>query len=348
MTRSLAIYGAGVTGRAVYRMLSERGESPTAVYDSNPLLWGREFQDYLTISSPKDLAEFEGTLVVACAGGVALRESLLTREGRYQLDYSTNWEYQWKQIVTPLLDPKFSTTAARLRESFSDDKSRQILEVLFENPRPPSKTIEGLDVCEDYFSLTDTKELESLDVLVLGAHSGEEIRALSKRASLPKSLTLVEPDSAACDELRNTVERQGLEDIATVVQAAIGSQPGFGVLFGDGPSRRVSIENNENSEIIGSELRTIDSFGFGMSPNKGFITMDIEGYEVEALEGAPKTIDSGNVSWAISAYHRPHDLYRIFELFEQSSIGYDYQLRLLDFGIVDLTFFWRSQKKFRT
>lgn len=346
MTNGLAMYGAGVTGRAVYRILSERGASPTAVYDSNPRLWGREFQGNLTISSPKDLSEFEGTLVVACAGGRALRDSLAS-VGVYQLDYSTNWEYQWKQIVTPLLDAEFSTTLARLKKSLSDDKSRQVLEFVLRNPRPQSKTIESLDVCEDYFSLTDTKELESLDVLVLGAHSGEEIRALSKRASLPKSLTLVEPDIEACDQLRNTVERHELDEIATVVQAAIGSQPGFGVLFGDGPSRRVSRENNENSEIIGSELRTIDSFGFDMSPNKGFITMDIEGYEVEALEGAPKTIDSGNVSWAISAYHKPHDLYRIFELFEQSSTDYDYQLRLLDFGIVDLTFF-AFPKKFRT
>jgi len=336
MRRKLAIYGAGVTGHSLYRILSAREEGPIAVFDSNPSLWGRKFEGDLRVSSPNDLARFDGDIVVACAGGMNLRETLL-KFGTLRIDYSLNWEYQWRQIILPLLDPDFATFLKRLERSLSDDKSREILEFLLSNPNPDSATIEKLEVSRDYFSALSEWDTSSSDVLVLGAHTGEEILALAKQNLRPMSLTLVEPDQEAQIRLTELVESMKFEGITEIVSAVIGGKPGIGTLTGDGPSRRVQRVGEAPSAGHGSVFRTIDSFGLCSTGRKGVITMDIEGYEVEALGGAIETINSGNVAWAVSAYHKPRDLFHILEAFDKGSTSYDFQLRMLDFGLVDLT-----------
>lgn len=338
MTTNLAIYGAGITGRAIYKILKERGETPIAVFDSNPDLWGRPFDGGLLVSSPNRLHEHSGKLVVACAGGTSLRKNL-HEAGISWIDYSLNWHYQWNHIALPLLDQNLEHTLERLKESLSDEESKRILNFVLNNPNPDSETLEKQEVCDDYFSAFESWGIQAPNVLVLGAHTGEEVSALSKRSRPPESLTLVEPDERARVRLTEIVKKFGLERITKIVPAAIGGQSGSGILSGEGPSRQVTRVGDATTTHTDSVFRTIDSFELGTTGRKAVITMDIEGYEIEALDGAFQTLQSGNVAWAISAYHRPHDLFHIFEAFEKSSISFEFHLRMLDFGIVDLTLF---------
>jgi FkbM family methyltransferase len=70
-----------------------------------------------------------------------------------------------------------------------------------------------------------------------------------------------------------------------------------------------------------------------------FIKMDIEGAEIEALEGGAETIRAHRPKLAISAYHRRSDLYRIPILINKIIPGYHFYLRHLSDCYYDTVLF---------
>jgi hypothetical protein len=66
-----------------------------------------------------------------------------------------------------------------------------------------------------------------------------------------------------------------------------------------------------------------------------FIKMNIEGAEIDALEGARRTIQSFAPQLAISAYHRPADLWAVPEKIRSLRDDYRLFLRQHDGGIIE-------------
>lgn len=58
-----------------------------------------------------------------------------------------------------------------------------------------------------------------------------------------------------------------------------------------------------------------------------FIKMDIEGAEIQAIQGAKKLIQKNHPKLAISIYHRPEDIYEIPNLLLEYNPGYVFYLR---------------------
>jgi len=82
------------------------------------------------------------------------------------------------------------------------------------------------------------------------------------------------------------------------------------------------IVENGNSKI---EVRTIDSILKGGVAT--FIKMDIEGAELEALEGAKNTIKKYKPKLAISVYHKPNDIIEILSYIKSIMPEYKFYLR---------------------
>ncbi|MEX2009494.1 MAG: FkbM family methyltransferase, partial [Dongiaceae bacterium] len=66
-----------------------------------------------------------------------------------------------------------------------------------------------------------------------------------------------------------------------------------------------------------------------------FIKMNIEGAEIEALAGAAGSIRRWRPKLAISAYHRPSDLWRVAETVHALCPDYDLYLRQHDGGVIE-------------
>jgi hypothetical protein len=71
------------------------------------------------------------------------------------------------------------------------------------------------------------------------------------------------------------------------------------------------------------DLNTIDN----IASDATFIKLDIEGSEKEALNGAIKTIKKNLPKLAISIYHRPNDLFEIYNLINYYTDRYRFYIR---------------------
>jgi FkbM family methyltransferase len=89
----------------------------------------------------------------------------------------------------------------------------------------------------------------------------------------------------------------------------------------DGAGAYVSEKQNGGMEQI--HATSIDSFSKNNNIRVDVIKLDIEGSELEALDGAIDTIKKYNPLMAICVYHKPNHLYEVMK--KVSSISSDYQ-----------------------
>jgi hypothetical protein len=79
-------------------------------------------------------------------------------------------------------------------------------------------------------------------------------------------------------------------------------------------------------EAITIKMDTVDNLFFEKRIKIDYIKADLEGYEVEVLRGASKTIKSSNPKIAITTYHRNEHAYEISRFLK--SINPKYKIKL--------------------
>lgn len=111
---------------------------------------------------------------------------------------------------------------------------------------------------------------------------------------------------------------QGLSDIS-------GQQ-----LFLSGKGEMSSFSDKGNSIIYMNSLDRVAS-----NIRVGYIKMDIEGFEKQALTGAKETISEQKPALAISVYHKREDIWEIPKLILDINPQYRFFLRHYSLGVVD-------------
>jgi FkbM family methyltransferase len=110
----------------------------------------------------------------------------------------------------------------------------------------------------------------------------------------------IEPDLTALRALRYNIAINGLDPFVEVHDVAVG--PGDGPVHftvGLGARNRVTRDGSSTTKV---RQRPLDDIVGLRSPT--FIKIDVEGYETEALEGARKTLEKGDLK--IAAVEWPH------------------------------------------
>lgn len=127
-------------------------------------------------------------------------------------------------------------------------------------------------------------------------------------------------------------------DHITLVKNAIWNVDGIKLDFqSNGPGTSVVEANNGVSHV---ETISIDSFvEQAKLPRVDFIKMDIEGAEMNALEGARKTIERFAPRLAITVYHKPEDLFTIPQYIKQMRPDYTLYLDHFTPGMLETVLF---------
>ncbi len=331
----VVLFGAGNLGRKALRCLRSVGTEPLAFADNNQACWGSRI-DGLSVLSPSEAAEKFGRsslfVVTIWSLGHSFRQSQeqLSRLGCSHVTSSS--ELRWKFAGELLPDfcqdlpHKVYEQADEVRAAaalWADDYSRQeyLNHVKWRALgdlgalRPP--------VAEESYFLDSIYSIQQGEVFVdCGAYDGDTAKQVLQRTGEIERFFAIEADPGnfrVLKEWTGTLEPEIARriDACNVAVGASRSQLRFNATGAEGAC--VAADGDFVVNCI-----PIDDLVGESKPT--FIKMDIEGFELEALEGARGVIRRQKPILSICVYHRQNDLWRI-PLFIHSLVK-DYKLFL--------------------
>jgi FkbM family methyltransferase len=193
----------------------------------------------------------------------------------------------------------------KLFDELEDDESRQILSAVIKlrlTGNPSFSRIFRLRMQEQYFE--DFLELEKGEVFVdVGGFDGDTTEALLNRWPNFREVHFFEP---SISNMKHAQRRLVEHHCLSYYQIGLSDKKGIlGFCSSNGPSSAFSDS--------GDELIEVDTLDDCLNQEVSFIKIDIEGLEMQALNGARRHIACEKTSLAIAGYHKPDDLRLIFQ-----------------------------------
>jgi len=206
-----------------------------------------------------------------------------------------------------------------LSDNLADDQSKQVLDDLLryrltaDYGSMKSYTVRLKD---QYFE--DFLGLKSGEIFVdAGGFDGDTTEEFCRRFPDYKRIFLFEPSSNNIANARNRLN--GLRSI-DFIQRGLSDSPGV-LWFNPDAGSASSVSESGSCRI---DVTTLDR---QVDEKVTFIKMDLEGWELRALEGSRRHILEDHPKLAISVYHNPSDFWRIFEFVISLRQDYDVFLR---------------------
>ncbi|MDO8682988.1 MAG: FkbM family methyltransferase [Armatimonadota bacterium] len=336
----LILFGAGNLGRKTLAGLRKLGIEPLCFADNNPKSWNT-MVDGARVISPTEAAQNYGdnagfVITVYSPGDdrqlSKIRKSLQDMGCRIVAPF-THLFWEHPELFLPHNWIDLPTNACR-----SADEIRKIFDLLADDTSRmeflarlrwivssadfeliPNGMEDSTYFPDDLFQLSDHEVF-----IDCGAYDGDTIQGLLKRVGSAFSKVLaLEPDpgnysllqayiGALPDDVRSKIS------VIPVATGGASGKAGFSAL-GTVGSQISSIGDIE------VDVRTIDSLVGDMRTT--YIKMDIEGAELDAIEGARETIKRDLPILAISAYHRQEHLWEVPELIRGISSDYTFYMR---------------------
>jgi FkbM family methyltransferase len=315
--RRIVIFGAGRLGRLVLQGLSGTDLEPVGFTDNNPSTWGK-MVDGLPVLSPRNAAnEYsqDAAFVVAIWHPSrsplmsALLDQLRTLGCRavpfpllFWRHSSTFLPYFFWDLPENLLQQ--SHEIADAFELLHDDSSRQSFAAQLQlrlcadfdcvgAPFPGDQYFPGL------FSLTAEECFVDC-----GSFTGDTIQSfISQTDNCFRKVIAFEADPAVMPGLQTFVH--GIGPRAVLHNAAVGAHNGVVRFAGNG------VGGGCITAASGTEVACVRLDDALAHERVSLIKMDIEGAELQALEGAHGVIWRDRPVLAICGYHKPDHLWRI-------------------------------------
>jgi len=207
-----------------------------------------------------------------------------------------------------------------------DNKSRSIFLDILEVyvTHTPSK-IDSDDIKKQYFDLKLFKKNDYQNYINCGAYTGDSVKNLTMNIGKINSLICIEPDqknfeslSVYCIDNSNKIAKSiylyplALADNSSLI--SFSSNLGL--------CSEIDLKNSSRNLIQTTKLDSLVS-----SESKYFISMDLEGYEKNAIKGMERIIKEGKSNLAISIYHRVSDLWTIISQISDLNKKYNFYIR---------------------
>ena len=335
----LVLFGAGNLGRKTLAGLRKMNIEPLAFADNNPTLWNTSI-DGLQVLSPQDAASKFGqtaTFVITIWRANGGDRQAVRRKQLLDLNCTnvTSFGYlYWKysDVFLPHacleLPSTFRKHTEELRKLFymwaDDDSRREYIAQLRFRLRLDFDGLPSPVFHKQYFP-DDLYSILPDDVFVdCGAFDGDTIREfLQHQNSFSGQILAYESDPINFRKLQEYISTlpETIRKKVVAKQSAVG-YCGQKVHFAStGTVASRVIENGElEINCICLDQQTSDC-----APS--FIKMDIEGAEIDALNGAREAIQHSQPLLAICVYHKPDHLWEIPLLISTYSDNYRFYLR---------------------
>ncbi|MBR2548468.1 MAG: FkbM family methyltransferase [Clostridiales bacterium] len=158
----------------------------------------------------------------------------------------------------------------------------------------------------------------------LGAYYGDTLKRYLKKFPSLKKAAAVEPERHSFAKLKACAEELASEGFdITCINALAGSRTGTEQVS-DARGRGTRAVSNSNAllkKVIDIDVVTVDSMDLD---KVSFIKFDVEGSELEAIEGARETILRDRPVMKIACYHRSEDVFTLIR--KVLSIRPDYKV----------------------
>lgn len=173
-----------------------------------------------------------------------------------------------------------------------------------------------------FYEVAETRV--SGDDIVADCGAAEGIFALLVQ-SRAKSVYAIEPSPHWTASLGRTFD--GATNV-TVLPVAIGAKPGHAYLSGGALDSAVSADGRDGGHAVAVE--TIDRLFADRDRPLTYLKADLEGFELEMLEGARRTIARYRPKIAITTYHQADHAERIAAFLREAEPGYRMRTKGID------------------
>lgn len=191
-----------------------------------------------------------------------------------------------------------------MKTFLADDKSRMVVDKIIEKRQKGNSDFSDIYEPDQYF-VEDIVSIDENTVFVDGgAYIGDTVQVLiQKSGNRFKKVYAFEPDAINYQKL---VAAYAEDDRIVPINAGLGKchqEMHFIVNETNSEGGRVAEE--------GGETIIIESIDECIKDKVSFIKLDVEGFEMDTLHGAEKTIKSYKPTLTICLYHKAEDLYEI-------------------------------------
>jgi FkbM family methyltransferase len=332
--KEIVLFGAGNTGRKALSVLRSHGIEPVAFADNAAALWSREI-DGLKVLSPSNAAARFGrsaAFVITILDGnfLQIRKQLLELACSRVISFiSLFWKYSHECLPYWLIDSPHRTLAQKedILKAFDlleDDESRRefvaqvrwrLLQDFDSLPRPST---------QDQYFPDDLFTLEANEVFVdCGSFDGDTIRSMLKHCADFGNIVALEPDPANFNRLQQSLSQLPVAVHNRILPLRMGVGAARGKFSFEATGGQGS--NFSTKGTIEVQCDALDEILRDRTPT--YVKMDVEGAELDTLNGA-RTIMRRNLAiWAVSTDHKSEDLWRLPLFISAHTNGYHFFLR---------------------
>jgi len=320
--KKVFIYGAGAFGKEIFEVLSNNSINVSGFFDkfkkgqllNKPIYSPKEFEDkdiliILSIVLTKSLREE----ILVFLKQLGFQNIIDAQEIRARYVEIENEEHCYRYFIENekyILQPLTFLNDFESKETFVRNVSSHILRDYSNHMETDEKEqyfVKNIDFKKDYSYFIDC-----------GAYNGDTFNKLLDEYSNVKEYIGFEPIKESYTQLIDEVKKNKVK--ATILPFAVSNKMKTVNFDNKLGSSSINIEGTERIQCI-----RLDDILINYSPS--FIKMDIEGEEINALNGAKNLITNSNADLAICVYHYINHFWEIPNLINSWNLGYKFYLR---------------------
>ena len=321
LIKNFVIFGASTCIDGVVALLKKKSKNICFLVDNDNNKVGTYVNGY-EVKDVKELRKLDKNIgiIIASAYQKEIYEQLLSMNLRNPIfPYIDDLMYDvYKEAKDYIYD-------LSIIQKFEDEDSKEYLKSIINFRK-------SLDITEIKF-FTNAKvqyihphiAYEKIDgnILDIGAYDGDSMKTFYNYCPNVSKIYAIEPQSNNFEALKNNIKKLNYSNKVIPIKYAISNIDDEKVFIDVQESLSSTAQVNiqgENENFIFT--KTLDSLY--KNENIDLIKMDIEGFEMNALQGAKEIIKNQTPTLILSAYHKNRDIYDFIDFVE--SLSTDYKL----------------------